>query len=211
MLQTWFLFKTQRYNFLLTFRYSTGAFYLVKSIVDIVPLLPPLAIFVYIVNIYVDRPRLYGHLFLILLLSILIAQATFYVFLLLCRCKVIIACIVLDVFYLVNVLLCNVFIPLKGRPLMQLLSNLTLFRHTLEGLILRVYGFARCGEREVQPILEFMELTDADYPVILFKLLINLIFWKGLALYLLVKKVNCDRKPVGKMHKESYLLSVVKS
>lgn len=80
---------------------------------------------------------------------------------------------------------------------MQLLSNITLFRHTLEGLLLRVYGFGRCRDREVQPILEFMDLTDADYPVILLKLALNLLLWKGLALYLLVRKVNYDKRPVS--------------
>lgn len=173
--------------------YSTGSYFLMKSIVDIFILFLILLPYTYIVDTF-DRPGLYPHIFFLLVISCFIAQSTCHAIFLLCHCDVILTSITLSVFYFVNILLCNVFIPLNQTTVLQFISNGALFRHTLEAFFLQIYGFGRCKEREVQPILEYMVLNDADYPLILLKLGLNLIFWKALSMYLLARKVNFYRK-----------------
>lgn len=169
--------------------YSTGSWFITKSLMNVLPLLPLLALYTYIVDIF-DRPGLYPHLLFNLIISSVINQATNFSIYLLCRCDIILTCIIFSILSGLNVLLSNSFIPLNENAVLQFLSGGAAYRHTLEALFLQVYGFGRCKEREVQPLLENMNLTDADYPMILLKLVLHLIFWHCLTLYLLVKKVN---------------------
>ncbi len=182
--------------------YSTGAFLLVKSTVELVlPLIPLLALYAYIVDPFRGGEGgghyhqnfffFYPHLLLNLVLSTLANQASVYVLYLLCRQRLPLTIISLTVLNFLNLLLCNLFIPLQGSEgLLQALSQGATARHSVEAFFLRLYGFGRCTEREVQPVLAYMGLADDDYPLLLLKLLLCVLFWKALLLWLLVRRVR---------------------
>lgn len=111
-----------------------------------------------------------------------------------CQCNLILFCICLQVYYLLNVFLSNAFLQLQKVSILSLLSRGTLFWYTLEALFLRVYGFGRCAQREVQPVLEFMGLKDEDYWITLFIMLLQLVLCKCLTLYLLIRKIHYSKK-----------------
>lgn len=165
--------------------FSTGSFLVMKTITDILPLVVPIAGFVYIIDIY-HRSGFYWHLLLNLLLSVLVSQASFHVFLIIF--DEILGCICIEVLYLVNVLLSNVALPVAEVPVLDFLSQGTLLRHSFEAIMLRLYGFGRCGEREIQPLLIYMKLNEADYWNKLLVMLANFTFWKFLTLYILMRK-----------------------
>ena len=52
------------------------------------------------------------------------------------------------------------------------------------------YGFGRCGPKEIQQLLYSMTLTDSDYPHIILMLILQIIFYRLLAIYILTARLN---------------------
>lgn len=89
--------------------------------------------------------------------------------------------------------LSNVFTSLSAiHYFYQLLSHLAFVRWPLQALLVGEYGFDRCNDKQVHPILDWMGVDNGSegFTVAIGWMLINLAFWRGLPLWMLIWKVN---------------------
>jgi len=93
--------------------------------------------------------------------------------------------------YLVLILLSNYFIPLKNLHYVhQLISMLSIPKYAFEAIALLEYGFGRCGPREIQVVLAWMDLQDEDYFTCIAMLAFHVVLYRSIAFWLLVRKAN---------------------
>ncbi len=172
--------------------YSTGAFKLMKFFFETLLMLPVLAVYVYICNIYTNILDIYWPIYCVLLLSIITAQGVAYICVLICPKDDLINPLILGLtFYNVLFEMSNIFTSLStAHYVYQTLSNLAIPRWGMQTLMLIEYGFGRCTDREIQPILLWMNITDEDYYYGLLMMVVNLFFYKGVALWMLIAKVK---------------------
>ena len=72
----------------------------------------------------------------------------------------------------------------------QILAHFSIPHFAFEAALLIIYGNGRCGEREVQVLLHAMSLTD-EYLYSCFAMLtVNLVLYRVVAIWLMVKRVN---------------------
>ncbi len=176
--------------------YSTGAFFLVKLLFEVLLQLPVLAAYVYICNIYTAILDIYWPIYLVLLLSIVTAQGVAYICVLTCPKGDLITPLLLGAtFYNVLFEMSNIFTSLStAHYVYQVLSNLAIPRWGMQTLMLLEYGFGRCTDREVQPILHWLSITDEDYYYGLLMMVVNLLFYRGVALWMLTSKVTVPKR-----------------
>src|SRR5699024_4482102 len=72
----------------------------------------------------------------------------------------------------------------------QLLAHLSIPHFSYEAALLLVYGFGRCGHRQIHSLLYVMELTDEYLPECLGMLIMVLVFFRIVAIWLLIRAVN---------------------
>ena len=172
--------------------YSTGVFYLVRSLADTLPMVPVLALYLHLCNIYEPvRPGFYLHLFPVMLLSLLSAQAVSHIIVLLAGESVPTITILLVGSFNVILLLSNFFIKTSSlHYVYRFISNFAFPRFTLESILLLQYGFGRCTSRQIQPVLYLAELEDEHYSAGVLMLIANLLLYRLIAVLLLVRRVN---------------------
>ena len=137
------------------------------------------------------QPGIYWHLVLVLFLAIFATQALAHIFVLLSNQNFINALVIGIGIFFIKMLLCNVFINLTDLHYgLQLLSNFSVTRFAFEALLLLQYGFGRCSQDQIQLILYDKSLHDSDYYHKIAMLAFNIILWRVLALWLLVRKSN---------------------
>ncbi|KAH9404149.1 ABC protein, sub ABCG [Tyrophagus putrescentiae] len=190
--------------------YSTGSWYLIKSTVEMVPLLPCIALFVAIVDIYEEavpdqvRP-LYPHVVLLLVLGVLATTAQGHLVSLLAGGNLTGQTVLVIAVFLLGQLLQNYVIPIgQMHYLWQVGATFSVSRYLLESLMVLQYGFGRCLPRvEVQAVLYAMDIDiegESDsrnfYAFNLAMLALNCLLFRLLALWVLVKRANPidDRK-----------------
>jgi len=95
----------------------------------------------------------------------------------------------------------------------QFMSNFAISRFIFEAIMLSIYGFGRCGPDEIQQLLYIMNLTDGDIFHCIQMLLFNILFYRIIALVLLIRRVNPvenRRKRAEKLTEHRKQLSVQK-
>ena len=190
--------------------YSTGSWYLIKSTVEMVPLLPCIALFVAIVDIYEEavpdqvRP-LYPHVVLLLVLGVLATTAQGHLVSLLAGGNLTGQTVLVIAVFLLGQLLQNYVIPIgQMHYLWQVGATFSVSRYLLESLMVLQYGFGRCLPRvEVQAVLYAMDIDIEGesgsrnfYAFNLAMLALNCLLFRLLALWVLVRRANPidDRK-----------------
>ncbi len=194
--------------FLFSGYYSTGAFFLAKSVIEVPPVLITNALFVAIVNIYDSvlgwkessgSSGLFWPLWRLLTLSQMGSLGMGACFAMAggknghrsLTAPVIVLCGTCLTLMVVS----NNLVPIgEMHYVYQLLSWFSIPRFTYETVSLLVFGFGRCkrGE-EVSAMLYTLSLSDedeGDYYRNLGILLCNVLFYRSLALYLLIRKVG---------------------
>lgn len=177
--------------------YSTGSWYLSKLIFELLPILPVIAVYVYIIDIYSQNVgtgrigSLYWYIFLTMIITTATAQGFAYIIVLAVNQRITLVLVLGTAVLQTMYQLSNVFTSLSTvHYAYQTLSYFVFVRWPLQALMLLQYGFGRCSEKEVQPILYRLNLTDDDYGVAWAWMLINLLFYRGVAFWMLVNKVN---------------------
>ena len=175
--------------------YSTGSWYVSKMIFEIGPLIPILAIYVYLVDIFEEvlKPgvSLYWTIFWVMLLSVATAHGFTYLVLLAMDAQFTTSLVLGLTTMIVMIQLSNVFSSLAtAHYIHRGLSYLAIPRWPLQALMVAQYGFGRCREREVQPILSYMGLEDEDFAVAITWMVINVLLYKGVAFWWLVRRMN---------------------
>ena len=176
--------------------YSTGVFYLMKRLHELPLLLPLVMIHVHICNYYDHiRPGIYWNFILVRLLASFATQPLSHI------CAIISAynknnnTITLTMttitVMVISTLLSNLFIHIdKLSNVHQFVANFSVLRFNFEALTLLQYGFGRCGQREIQPILYMMAINDGDYYRALIMLTFLALMYHILAIILLIRSVN---------------------
>lgn len=96
--------------------------------------------------------------------------------------------------------LSNVFTSLSSiHYFYQVLSHLAFVRWPLQALLVREYGFDRCTDKQVHPILDWLGVDNGTegFTIAIVWMMINLAFWRGLPLWMLIWKVNPSGKVVS--------------
>ena len=173
--------------------YSSGVFYVVRLIYEVLPLLPVMALYLVITNIYWQLET-YWPMLVVLLLAITTSQAVAYIFLMAANCDMMISAILGITTYTLMLLLSNIYTNLRtSHYLYQLLSNLSIPRWAMQVLMLLQYGH-RCTDRQIQPLLYWLGATEEDLLWSVLMMLFNLLFYRTLALWMLVSKANSAGK-----------------
>lgn len=172
--------------------YTTGVYYIIRSLGDLLPMIPIVLLYVYIGNIYEPiRPGIFWHFFAILLLSLAVSQSVSHIMIVLSRQNVNVIIIILIGSFNVFLLWSNFFVKMaRAHYVYQFISNFAFARFTLESIILLQYGFGRCAKKEIQPVLYLMDLEDEDYTTGILMLIFNLIVYRYIAFALLLRKMN---------------------
>ena len=173
--------------------YSTGSWYLIKSIAEVVPLLPTIAIYIYILDIY--EPVVPGGIYWQIVYLMLLATIGFcsmgHCFSLLAGGNVTLMTILLVTLFVLSLILDNSAIHIADMPYYwQALSHLSISRYLYSSILLLQYGFGRCAPKELQTVLSAMSVEEADYGSNVLMLIFNLVVYRVLAFVLLVKRAN---------------------
>ena len=92
----------------------------------------------------------------------------------------------------------NVLVPVKELHYsLQALSNLASLKLLIESVMIEFYGLGRCSDREFSYILFILDIDDKDLYINLYLLFIQFFIFRGIALIVLLLKVN----PIVKSNK----------
>ena len=148
--------------------------------------------YVYICNIYESvLPGTFWKLVLLLTLSGIGFQGMAHVFSLLSNGNITILTIISISVFILFCQISNFFLPLAQlHYIYQFIANFSISRFVFEAALLLQYGFGRCGPKQIQPILYTMSIDDGHFYYCIQMLLVNLVLYRGLAIYLLMVKSN---------------------
>lgn len=171
--------------------YSSGVFYLAASLFDLAPLAPTLLIYVAIIGNWYEAviPGIYWSFLLLFLLTSIAIQGLAHVFALLSRRSFTFLVLQTSTVILFFIMLSNFTIHIPRLPVVyQFVANFVPGRFLFDGVMLLQYGFGRCADGDIQLILFMMGLVDADYTTSLCMLTFNILFYRLLAIYLLLRQ-----------------------
>ena len=172
--------------------YSTGVFYMMQSIMEIVPIIAVIIIYVYIGDLYEPiRPGIYLSFVYLFILATVAFQGMAHIFALSSNSNINILIIVSFTIFLIFSMLSNFMLTYNRlHYVYQFLSNFAISRFHYEAIILLLYGFNRCAPKEIQIILYSMSLVDDDYYNCVWMLLFNIVFYRTVAIVLLIRQAN---------------------
>ncbi|XP_075585843.1 uncharacterized protein LOC124495081 [Dermatophagoides farinae] len=186
--------------------YSTGSFYFMKIFTELIPIIPVIFIYGYIINIYEPiLPNIYYPIIFYLILGTLAAQALGHLIAIFTLGEFIALIISIPAIQTVALLFSNMATPVRRlHYLFQFLSNFSPTRFGIEAFSLLQYGFNRCRRKQVQKILYLLGMENDEHEhhssflmntIIMLTFIV--LFYRILALLLLIMKTNryeCRRK-----------------
>ena len=93
--------------------------------------------------------------------------------------------------YLVSSNLSNIFIPIDDfHFVFKTISNLSFLKHSINCILIMIYGFSRCSDQQFSIILYKYNLSDDQFYENLLNLIFILVFLRLLNLFVLVLKTN---------------------
>jgi hypothetical protein len=117
----------------------------------------------------------------------------------LCDNAKIAAFVSVNVFVLL-LLFANFMIPIKElHYTLQWLSNLSTHKLIFESMIILLYGFDRCADRQFSGILYVFDVDDNDFFINAWILIFQFIFLRSLALIALIVKTNSFVKKIDNL------------
>lgn len=162
---------------------------------EMTPLVISNVVFVCIVNIYepVVQSSIYFSFWFVLTLAQLGLVSLAQCITLLCRQNFSLAIIALSGTYVFTMVIGGAFVPFDEMPyIYKLLATFSIPRYTFQSAILLLFGFGRCQGQYVSSVLYSMNINDADYLSHIFMLLLNILIYRSLALYILIRCANPD-------------------
>ncbi|OTF69737.1 hypothetical protein BLA29_004511 [Euroglyphus maynei] len=179
--------------------YSTGSFYLMKIFTELIPIIPVIFIYCYIVNIYEPiLPGIYYWIVFYLIIGTLAAQAIGHLIAIITLGEFIALIISIPAIQTMALLVSNMVTPVKRlHYTYQFLANFLPTRFGVEALSLLQYGFNRCRRKQVQKLLYRLRMENDEHKhhsAFLMNTIIMLvfivIFYRIIALLLLLIKTN---------------------
>ena len=173
--------------------YSTGSFYLVTCIGELIPTTLVSFLFMYICDHYspIRGSRFYWDLMTIIILALIASQAVSHLITTITRKYLFVQIIIYFSTFFFSVLIGNMYLSLyKLHYVLQFLSKFSIPRYTYQGIMLLQYGFGRCNPKEIQAVLTVMQVQDEDYYTGIVMLIFNIVFFHTVTILLLFRKVN---------------------
>ena len=174
--------------------YHVGAFFLARSLFEIVLIMITNFFHVMIANIY--EPVVHSSIYLPLWALLTLAQLGYVslgqCFTLLGGKNFTNTSIILCGTCFVLIIIGNTYVPIgEMHYLWQALSQVSLIRFTFENTMLLQFGFGRCkGSKDQNAILYTLNVDDSDYYRNIGMLILNVIFYRAVVFYLLVHRLN---------------------
>lgn len=173
--------------------YSPAAYLLMRSLFEMIPLMISNVFYVCLINIYetIVQSNVYFSFWLILTLAQLGISALGQCITLISGPNFSLTVVVLAGTFIFTMVIGGALVPFSQMHyIYRLLSTFSIPRFAFHLPILLQYGFGRCQEKEVNLALYMFDLTDADYLPSIGMLLMNLVIFRLLSLYLLIRHVN---------------------
>ena len=127
------------------------------------PILFALMIFSHLINYYSSIDMYFTYLYC-LSLTVLCAQSFGHLSGIIFSDNTTVAVFVSVAFYLVSSNLSNIFIPLNDfHYVFKAISNLSFLKHSINCILLKIYGFGRCSEDQFSLILYKYNISDDIY------------------------------------------------
>lgn len=192
--------------------YSSGAWYLMKSTIEIIPVPFLIMAYVRIVDIYSPiLPGIYWPLVGVLTLGALATQGLGHVFSLLSDGNITRLTVLTISVFIFFCHISNFFIPLSGlHYVYQFASSFSVSRFVFEATLLLQYGFGRCGPKQLQLILYSMSIDTSHFYHCILMLVLNFFMYRLIAIYLLIKKANPShnqRTRIARIEKYQHLIT----
>ncbi|KAH7637519.1 abc transporter-like protein 17 [Dermatophagoides farinae] len=160
------IFTSQRKLFQIEHRngwYSSGTFYVAKAISDWMLMIPSIIIYPFIVDIYSSvRPYVPYYMIIITILPVIAFQGASYILSILFGRNPLNLYISLPILSLLSVF-CAMSPHALSHLAFKLLATFNLFRYQNEAILLLIFGFGRCNDREIQIILYEFGYRHDDY------------------------------------------------
>jgi len=170
--------------------YSTGTYYWVKTLVELLPTLVTIFSYIYITDIYDGNTILFGYLFFITFGILGIQSLGHLLGIVLNEIPKIAAFVAVNVFVLL-LFFGNFMIPIKElHYALQWFSNISTHKLIFESMIILLYGFDRCSDTEFSGILYILDIDDNTFYKNARYLIFQFIFLRSLALIALIIKAN---------------------
>ncbi|KPM08599.1 ABC transporter sub-family G-like protein 16 [Sarcoptes scabiei] len=173
--------------------YSTGVFYLTKFVYEITLFNIIITLYLWIIDIYEPiHPGIYWWMFLLLNLGVQAIQGLSHFVSLLSNGNSFVYIAMANFFYSLMIMTANFFSKISSlHYMLQAISNLSICRFMIEGVMVLQYGFGRCGPKQLQVVLYNLDITGDHYFYHCLKMLIFQIFvFRILALIVLAIKSN---------------------
>ncbi len=179
--------------------YSTGSYYWSRTIVELVPTLITIWCYIYICDIYNGNTIFLGYLYFLTIGVLCVQSLGHLIGIILCDNAKIAAFVSVNVFVLL-LLFANFMIPIKElHYTLQWLSNLSTHKLIFESMIILLYGFDRCADRQFSGILYVFDVDDNDFFINAWILIFQFIFLRSLALIALIVKTNSFVKKIDNL------------
>ena len=163
-----------------------------KSLFEIIPLIPLIMFYVYICNWYEElRPGIYWQFVQLFILGAIAFQGMAHMFALLSKGNISVLILLSVTVFLFFTLLSNFLLTYaRLHYVYQFISNFAISRFIFEAVMLLIYGFGRCAPNEIQQLLYAISIRDEDYTHCIRMLVFNIVVYRVIAIYLLMGKVN---------------------
>ena len=177
-----------------------------KFIFETLPLIPIVAAYVSIVDIYetVSPNGFYQWQVLIMILSSMSFQAISHFVALVTNGHFIMMILTLAFILSVFLMLSNLFNPIDQLPyIFHLISHFSVLRHLNQGTFWLVYGGDRCTENEIQTILYQLVVpnTRDHFKQCIITLAMLAVFYHTIALFMLIFKANPISNRLGRVER----------
>ncbi|XP_046916781.2 uncharacterized protein LOC124497203 [Dermatophagoides farinae] len=160
------MFVSQRNLFKIEHRngwYSSGAFYLTKAVSEMIIALPVIVMYPIIIDIYYPiRTYVWHNMIMITILPMIAFQGASYTLSILFGHNPLMLYISIPALLLLSII-CTVTPYALSHFAFKLITTFNLFRYQIEAILFLVFGFNRCGHREVQVLLYRLGLQHDDY------------------------------------------------
>lgn len=170
-----------------------------KIFIEIIPLIPVIFIYGYIINIYEPIiPGVYYSIIFCLVLGSLASQALGHLIAIITLGDFVALVVSIPAIQTISLLVSNMTTPIKRlHYAFQFLSNFSPTRFGIEAISLLQYGFNRCRRKQVQKLLYRLRMENDEHkhhPSFLMNTVIMLIFiiifYRIVALLILLTKTN---------------------
>nr|XP_027196357.1 ABC transporter G family member 16-like [Dermatophagoides pteronyssinus] len=182
------LFVSQRKLFKIEHRngwYSSGAFYLTKAICEMFIAFPLIVLYPIVTDIYYPvRSDVWYYMIILTILPMIAVQGASYII------SIVFGRNPLNLYISIPcVMLISIISILTPHSLshfaFKLITTFNLFRYQSEAMLFLVYGFGRCGHREIQVVLYRIGLIhDERYYYVIIMTAVNAILFQSIAILL---------------------------